>query len=111
MLRWEADLEKYPEYKAQVEESTKVRLAKQQERAAKKQILKAAQKRPTRPGKLGLPKPKPIVKNGKLTRNSVKAARTGGKRRNPAKARRKVCPLEDLTLQISFTQHIGLHIG
>ena len=95
LLRWEADLEKYPEYKAHMEARVKDRLTKQQERAAKKQILKAAKKRPTRPGKLGLPKPKPIVKNGKLTRGTRKATKTEngkiGKTGAATKRRRKVC--------------------
>ena len=92
--RWERDLENFPEYKAKIEEKAKERSAKQQERAAKKQILNAAKKRPTRPGKLGLPKPKPIVKRGKLTRNTKKSGKTDDReakeRRAAARARQKV---------------------
>ena len=83
LKRWEKELDDFPEYKAEVTEKAKRRQAKQQEQAAKKQIFKAAKKRPTRPGKMGLPKVKPIVKNGQLTRKTRAAGTKTSKKPQP----------------------------
>lgn len=113
LLRWKADLDKFPEYKARVEHKAKDRLAKQQEEATKKQILKAAKKRPTRPGKLGLPKLKPIVKEGKLTRSGRKAAETEDsdlkKNRAAKRPRRKVWPSPRLVCTMLASEDLVTH--
>lgn len=94
LARWEKELLDFPAYKAALDKKADEREQRRQERADKKQIFRAAKtkkaKAAVRPGRLGLQKLKPIVKNGKLTRKGRLVDAERDIKPNPSKRRRKV---------------------
>lgn len=74
--RWNKELDEFPDYKAKIEKRRDERIRKQQEHAAKSSIFHAAKKRPTRPGKMALPKRKRAAKTRRTAKKIVQASKT-----------------------------------